>query len=153
MLSLILGQWTWYQWITGLKAEIEFFIRKWRLDQYAKKGEHKAAGGGYRRDNFHYDRWEDRLGDQRDDRRGNHLNKRKNDNQRVDDQEKNDAQHGHVVNVIHGGTMTSGSWSNARKAYARELLKVKKFSKKTRMEVIISFSNENMDGVKYHMIH
>ncbi|XP_020262982.1 uncharacterized protein LOC109838961 [Asparagus officinalis] len=56
--------------------------------------------------------------------------------------------HKGVINVISGGPTITGSSNNERKRYARRTLQVDHNSKKTKTEELISFSDDDLQGVE-----
>ncbi|KAL8147772.1 hypothetical protein AgCh_005188 [Apium graveolens] len=120
-----------------LKDEIEFLIRKGRLNKYTGEGGDTNNNG---RKNF-----EDRRRDQ-------------------DDQGRNPQPRGPVINAIFGrprprgpvintifgGPTAIGLSKNSRKAYAREVMHiVGEAPKRARTEVTMSFDDSDLEGVKF----
>ncbi|KAL8115462.1 hypothetical protein AgCh_022089 [Apium graveolens] len=112
-----------------LKDEIEFFIRKGRLNKYTGDGGEKNNNG---RKNF-----EDRRRDQ-------------------DDQGRNPQPRGPrrprgpVINTIFGGPTAAGLSKNSRKAYTREVMHiVGEAPKRARTEVTLAFDDFDLEGVKF----
>ncbi|KAL8154881.1 hypothetical protein AgCh_000290 [Apium graveolens] len=120
-----------------LKDEIEFLIRKGRLNKYTGEGGDRNNNG---RKNF-----EDRRRDQ-------------------DDQGRNPQPRGPVINTIYGGPRprgpvintifggptAAGLSKNSRKAYIREVMHiVGEAPKRARTEVTLAFDDSDLEGVKF----
>ncbi|KAL8108705.1 hypothetical protein AgCh_008657 [Apium graveolens] len=120
-----------------LKDEIEFLIRKGRLNKYTGDGGDRNNNG---RKNF-----EDRRRDQ-------------------DDQGRNPQPRGPVINTIYGGPRprgpvintifggptAAGLSKNSRKAYTREVMHiVGEAPKRARTEVTLAFDDSDLEGVKF----
>ncbi|KAK1353835.1 hypothetical protein POM88_052200 [Heracleum sosnowskyi] len=80
-----------------LKDEIEFLIRRGKLNKFTKDGNQGSQRRNYERKDY--------------DRRDN-------------DQDRNPKPRGPVINMIFGGPTTDGSSRNSRKAFAREVMTV-----------------------------
>ena len=106
-----------------LKDEIEFLIRRGRLDRFTKDG--------------------NRGGQQRD-------NDRRNDDRRNNDRGRNPQPRGPVINMISGGPTAAGATRNSRKAYAREVMHiVGEAPKCAKIEMTIGFDDSDLEGVKF----
>ncbi|KAL8091612.1 hypothetical protein AgCh_034025 [Apium graveolens] len=120
-----------------LKDEIEFLIRKGRLNKYTGEGGDRNNNG---RKNF-----EDRRRDQ--------------DNQGRNPQPRGPVinaifggppPRGPVINTIFGGPTAAGLSKNSRKAYTREVMHiVGEAPKRARTEVTLAFDDSDLEGVKF----
>jgi hypothetical protein len=106
-----------------LKDEIEFLIRRGKLDKFTKDGNRGNQQGNYERKDY--------------DRRDN-------------DQDRTPKPRGPVINMIFGGPTAAGSSRNSRKAYAREVMTVVgEAPKRAKTEVAITFDDSDLEGVKF----
>ncbi|KAK1403967.1 hypothetical protein POM88_003572 [Heracleum sosnowskyi] len=106
-----------------LKDEIEFLIRRGKLNKFTKDGNQGSQRGNYKRKDY--------------DRRDN-------------DQYRNPKPRGPVINMIFGGPTDAGSSRNSRKAYARKVMTVVgEAPKRARTEISIGFDDSDLEGVKF----
>ncbi|KAL8154806.1 hypothetical protein AgCh_000241 [Apium graveolens] len=120
-----------------LKDEIEFLIRKGRLNKY--------TGDGGDRNNNGRKIFEDRRRDQDD--QGRNPQPR---GPVINTIFRGSRPRGPVINTIFGGLTAAGLFNNSRKAYAREVMHIVGESpKRARTGVTMSFDDSDLEGVKF----